>query len=411
MPNTVFDVLDTDANVALSGGNLTATAGAVSGDGGTRGADPKTSGTTYIEWTCGGGFAGGDTGVGFCSNGHSWAELGANAIESFIVFANGQIYCNGSNTGVNIGALASHTVCGVLDLTNNRAYFRRDGGNWNNNGAANPTTNTGGIDISGVPAGAPWVPIILFTNSSSGAATANFGDTTFAQSVPSGITSGWAANTPTAGVALDPGSTDSGITLLNSNYTAKFNTAGADRAALAIPSIGASQKVCFELFVNAAGTSTNNGCGAAGTGATPSNVISSGLNAALLFISGSVVVNNVLVSSFHALGSFASGHTTMVAIDTGANLYWTRKTGNGQWNDGGTANPATGVGGYSIGSGALVLPIGPCITLGDGASTGTISLNSSSIPKTQPVSGFTFGVTAGSPPATVARNSLVTVVN
>lgn len=59
-------------------------------------------------------------------------------------------------TGVyinSVNVLAASLVTGdnvgiAVDTTNNRIWFRINGGNWNNSPSANPATNVGGIDIS-----------------------------------------------------------------------------------------------------------------------------------------------------------------------------------------------------------------------------------------------------------------------
>ena len=49
-------------------------------------------------------------------------------------------------------------------------------------------------------------------------------------------------------------------------------------------------------------------------------------------------------------GPFADGSVVCFAIDLDNKLFWTRYTSTGQWNASGTANPATGAGGYDISS-------------------------------------------------------------
>jgi hypothetical protein len=85
-------------------------------------------------------------------------------------------------------------------------WFRVGSGNWNNNGANDPATNTGGIDISSLvngpnnailPACGGWN-----TSVSSGTYTGNFGATSFGTAAPSGF-SAW--NSSTASNALNIG--------------------------------------------------------------------------------------------------------------------------------------------------------------------------------------------------------------
>lgn len=94
---------------------------------------------------------------------------------------------NGSGGSISLGtAPDSHTLSLAIDLVNSRLWGRLDGGNWNNSGTANPTTNSGGLDISGVA-----TPLYVYTWEQSfgaGHVTLNAGDSAFLQSVPSGFT-------------------------------------------------------------------------------------------------------------------------------------------------------------------------------------------------------------------------------
>jgi len=56
--------------------------------------------------------------------------------------------------------------------------------------------------------------------------------------------------------------------------------------------------------------------------------------------------------------SYASGNTVGMAVDIGAGLIWW-ETNGGNWNNSGTANPATGTGGITISvTGALFAGVG-----------------------------------------------------
>jgi hypothetical protein len=77
----------------------------------------------------------------------------------------------------------------AVDLVNQRAWFRVDGGNWNNNASYNPSTNTGGFDISslfggGIEARVYAAPSATATGTT---ATLNVGASSFAYTVPSGF--------------------------------------------------------------------------------------------------------------------------------------------------------------------------------------------------------------------------------
>jgi hypothetical protein len=99
----------------------------------------------------------------------------------------GQIFQNGGNAATIQTYVTGTTLCVAADLTNNKIWFRPNGGNWNNDVIANqnPATNTGGFTI-GVTGGGPYFPLGTVANSTD-AATANFGATAYAQSVPAGF--------------------------------------------------------------------------------------------------------------------------------------------------------------------------------------------------------------------------------
>lgn len=103
--------------------------------------------------------------------------------------ASSTIYANGTSTSKVVGAQAIGDVfCFAIDLTARLGWIRRNSGTWNGDAAANPATGTNGVSI---PSGA-LAPLVRFA---SGAANAdlvgNFGQSSFAFTVPSGFTSGW----------------------------------------------------------------------------------------------------------------------------------------------------------------------------------------------------------------------------
>ena len=181
--------------VTLSGGNLTATStGTTSADQGAHvaGTSGKTTGKYYFEMqnTGVGGLAGGNSGMAVGTTASTYTNMGNTATTGVEAYRSGNIWANGSNTGINIGALGGSVVGMAVDLDNRRVWFRLGSGIWNNSGTANPATNTGGITI---PAGT-MVPFVTF-GSTGGAPgdkiTANFGASAFTGALPSGFTSGW----------------------------------------------------------------------------------------------------------------------------------------------------------------------------------------------------------------------------
>jgi len=182
---TTWNPADKDANIGLTGGNLTATK---TGDGASvvRSVASRSSGLYYYEITFS-VFTGSFSGVGIANGTASLSAFMGSDVNACIWLSDGRVYVNNSNF-TNIQSWAQgDTLCTSFDATNKLIWFRTNGGNWNNSGAANPATGTGGIDLAanGLAAG-PYLASIqtwLDTNAS----TANFGATTYAQTAPSGF--------------------------------------------------------------------------------------------------------------------------------------------------------------------------------------------------------------------------------
>jgi hypothetical protein len=106
------------------------------------------------------------------------------------VQAAGDIIISSSSVGgVGSAITAGQTVCVAVDWIAKRFWARIGSGNWNNSGTANPATNTGGIDISGINfSGGAYA--MAWPNNSPAKSTTNFGASSFAQTVPSGF-SAW----------------------------------------------------------------------------------------------------------------------------------------------------------------------------------------------------------------------------
>ncbi|WBL75577.1 hypothetical protein I3J27_21325 [Bradyrhizobium xenonodulans] len=193
--STTFDT-GTVSNATLSNGNLTATHSNTS-VGGARSTAYKNSGKYYFEITIGASHGSLDCMVVAVSsytytnmtNINSGNEIGYYPNSS--VGSAGPIFANGGWTTKAIGAGAAGDVIGVaIDIDNLKSWWRRNGGNWNNDGSADPATNANGASI---PAAASYAPAVAFMGSSGDNFTANFGASAFVGTVPSGFTSGWPA--------------------------------------------------------------------------------------------------------------------------------------------------------------------------------------------------------------------------
>lgn len=207
MADTTFLPSTASANVALSNGNLTATASSTA-IGGVQSQDSQNAGQFYVEFTYT-TIAGGSTGAGFCTPAATYTGLSSgNGLLGLVVYKSGTVRLNGA-TAVTIGALSNGAlVCAAIDLTNMRAWFRLGAtGNWNNSASATPATPSTGIDISGVfSTASPAWPFAVFDGGASDQITANFGASAFVGAVPTGFTAGWPTQTiPTALVATQAG--------------------------------------------------------------------------------------------------------------------------------------------------------------------------------------------------------------
>jgi hypothetical protein len=112
-------------------------------------------------------------------------------------------------------------------------------------------------------------------------------------------------------------------------------------------------------------------------------------------------------SSGSTLSARAANDVIGIALDCSNQLVWFRVAPSGNWNGSATANPATGVGGISVGTLAgRGLPAYPLAMMGANLDSITGNFGDTSFSGTVS-SGFTSGFTAG---ATPALNQIVTQV-
>ena len=183
---------DKAAGITLSNGNLTATA--TGGTGSSRLLVRATTSKSSGKWVfafdpTAVGAATGEYAVGVAAAGASLTNYLGNDNNSIGAFANGQIWRGGvqrlaANAVTDYSAAASEVMIAV-DLDNHTFWVREGAGNWNNNGSADPATNTGGIDISALPT--TLFPTVQFWTAND-AGTINFGAIAFTNAAPSGFT-------------------------------------------------------------------------------------------------------------------------------------------------------------------------------------------------------------------------------
>jgi hypothetical protein len=138
------------------------------------------------------------------------------------------------------------------------------------------------------------------------------------------------------------------ITLSNGNLTAVVTGAGG------VLGNGSISKAYWEYTVTT-WANNNTAVGVAQSNVNLGTVTSNTTRAATMGRTGSININNV--GTGVSLGTRANGNVIGIAVDYGAKLIWFRVAPAGLWNNSGTADPATGVGGLSIS--ALTLPLFP----------------------------------------------------
>ena len=194
---TTWNPADKSANVTLSNGNLTAI-GSTTADGAVRSSNSQSSGSkVYFEvsWVTATGTA--DTGCGIATSSAALGSIGSSSTGGLMVYtATGNIWFNGSSLSLSVGQVGTRSICFAVDLVNSQIWVRRDSDNWNNSGTANPSTNTGGINISALFPTNNAFAVATFQGTTQ-QATINFGASAFSFTVPSGF-SRWDALVATA---------------------------------------------------------------------------------------------------------------------------------------------------------------------------------------------------------------------
>jgi hypothetical protein len=173
---------DKSGLITLSNGDLTATHDATATVGLVRATLAVPSGgKVYLEWSS----TTTNGGIGIANASQSLSAYLGSSLNGVGYFSTGDVYINGVAVSTIATWAAGNIIRVAVDVLNSRIWFAVGAGNWNNSGAADPATNTGGISISGLAAG-PYLPCYSGPPSAS-ASTVNFGATTFSHAVPSGF--------------------------------------------------------------------------------------------------------------------------------------------------------------------------------------------------------------------------------
>lgn len=191
---TTWNPADKSPDLTLSNSNLTATltVGAPT-DENVRSIASLTSGKIYWEIICtntvlSGSFFTGVSSAAFVLSG----LLGATA--SSCAYASNGFYTGRDDANQplpgNLTVLPAYTtadvVCIAFDVNNKKIWFRKNGGNWNNDVIANqnPANNIGGFDMSGI-ADPYFADLDVERNTEAG--TAVFSSTAWSFTAPAGF--------------------------------------------------------------------------------------------------------------------------------------------------------------------------------------------------------------------------------
>jgi hypothetical protein len=183
--------LSADAELTLTDSNLTAeNTNSINHAAGARSTVSHTAGKYYYEFTRTTAL---DTGVGIGT-----ADAVVSGIEDIWLgltqigmglwvgdWPDADVYFGEASIPTVGPCIDGDVLCTAVDLDNDRIWFRVNGGDWNNSPAADPATNTGGIDISAIPAGDRYVWVDA--EEPGDTVTFNFGRTAYAHTPPTGF--------------------------------------------------------------------------------------------------------------------------------------------------------------------------------------------------------------------------------
>jgi hypothetical protein len=179
-----FDPATLAAGGVLSSGNLTITK--TSGvTPGAFGIISRSSGKYYWEYSFGDGITSGSL-AGIATGSATYSALSSPGFGGIFVQGGGNIWSDGTLVAA-LGNMDGRIAGVAIDFTAQKAWFRADGGNWNNDGTANPATGVGGLSFSALGA-VPMFPVAVL-NVNGDAVRVNFGALPFRDAAPSGFSS------------------------------------------------------------------------------------------------------------------------------------------------------------------------------------------------------------------------------
>lgn len=188
------------------------------------------------------------------------------------------------------------------------------------------------------------------------------------------------------------------ITLSNLNLTATQSASGANGGARAVQG-NTNGKFYWECTLTTV-SNVSSGVGMCASTATLNTGIggSMSLNSCAISQGGTIVNSRATVVT--GLGVLANGTIVGIALDCASGAAWFRLAPAGNWNNSGTANPATAAGGIALGFGAVA--IYPQVLLGAQNNAVTANFGDSAFSGAVP-SGFTAGFAPFVPTASLAR--------
>jgi len=255
-------------------------------------------------------------------------------------------------------------------------------------------SNVGDADFYGI------APIAVTPASVVAVTTRGFVQKSDAGSRSGGVQLRSGSSVVTTPTTWNPSDKSASITLSNANLTAAQNTTnGGVRSVQSVT----GGKYYWEVTMTTWSQSQTM-VGVASPTCVLSSVASSALQCAMVQQGGSMFVNGSPQGP--TLPGCTTGAVICIAVDVSAALTWFRVGAAGQWNASGTANPATGVGGFSISSitSAGIFALWAAATYGPDA--GTANFGGSAFVGTPP-SGFTAGLSTTTTGTTVQATGVL----
>jgi hypothetical protein len=185
---TTFDPSNTGNTITLSGGNLTITANGSGTYSFSRSITSHSTGKLFASFliNTSNGFASYSNGIGFVNSSESLnVFLGGVDINGFGYWDDSHGYINNVSLLTDATFTNGDVIDQALDIGGGLVWIRKNGGNWNGSGTANPATGAGGVSISSAGS-APYFAAACIHNAVA-SITANFGATSYTYAAPAGF--------------------------------------------------------------------------------------------------------------------------------------------------------------------------------------------------------------------------------